>query len=282
MNFRQLFQPKSLAKSLITAAFIAGVPVSVGVVATLTGLAATPAVAVDVINFDQKWLVSADEARALIGNGALVLDARNADLRAATPVQNAQPISWRDLSNTRGQLSPDNAALSLSLQALGVDASLPIVVLADPLRDLGEDAQIVWALRSLGHGRIVMVDGGLPALQAAGLPTIQPPFNQGHFVVDRRDDWSIDALAPNHDLAGHDLAGRDLVRLKARAMSELLTDDGRIRPRAEIAAWLAAKGIGHDTALATDSAWLTTVLIDAGYQARQVVGSAQYPLTAAN
>lgn len=268
MNFHHLFQPKSL----IVAAFIAGLPVSVGAVATLTGLAAAPAVAVDVIDFDQKWLVSADEARALIANGALVLDARNAGLRAAAPVKNAQPIRWQDLSNTRGQLSTDDAALSLRLQALGVDAGLPVIVLADPLRDLGEDAQVVWALRSLGHGRIVMVDGGLPALLAAGLPSIQPPFHPGSFIVDRRDDWSVDAQAPD----------RDLVRLGTRSMSELLADDGQLRPRAEIAAWLAAKGIDQDTELATDSAWLTAILIDAGYQARQAVGSPEYALTAAN
>lgn len=277
MNFRQLFQPRTLAKSLIAAAFIAGVPISVGGVATITGLAATPAVAVDVIDFDRKWLVSADEARALIGNGALVMDARNADLRAASPIENARPIRWQDLSNTRGQLSGDNAALSLSLQALGVDAGLPIVVLADPLRDLGEDAQVVWALRSLGHGRVVMVDGGLPALQAAGLPTIQPPFHRGHFIVDRRDDWSIDTGAPSYDLAG-----RVLLRLEARTLPNLLAENGHLKPRADIAAWLAVQGIDHDTALATHSAWLAAVLIDAGYDAQRVAGTSEYPLTAAN
>jgi 3-mercaptopyruvate sulfurtransferase SseA len=131
---------------------------------------------------------------------------------------------------------------------------------------------VVWALRSLGHDRIVMVDGGLPALLRAGVPQVQPPVGQGRFIVERRDDWSIDPNA----------ASRDLVRLEARAMSELLGPDGQLKPRPEIAAWLAAKGIDHDTLLATDAAWLTAVLIDTGYHARQVVGSAEYALTAAN
>jgi thiosulfate/3-mercaptopyruvate sulfurtransferase len=268
MKFLPLLQPRSL----ILAAFVAGTPITIGVLATLTGLAATPAVAVDVIDFGQKWVVSVDEARALIANGALVLDARNADLKSTSPVPNARPIRWQDLSNTSGRISTDNAALSLRLQALGVDAGRPIVVLADPFQGLGEDAEIVWALRSLGHDRVVMVDGGLPALLVAGVPYIQPPIGQGSFIVDHRDDWSIDANATS----------RDLVRLKGRAMSELLADDGRLKPRPEIAAWLAAKGIDHDTALATDSAWLTTVLINAGYHARQVVGATEYALTAAN
>jgi hypothetical protein len=268
MKLLSLLQPKSL----ILAAFVAGTPITIGVVATLTGLAATPAVAIDVIDFGQKWVVSVNEARALIANGALVLDARNADLKTAAPLKNAQAIRWRDLSNTSGQISTDDAAISLRLQALGVDAGQPIVVLADPFQGLGEDAEVVWALRSLGHDRVVMVDGGLPALLVAGVPQIQSPHGQGRFVVDRRDDWSIDRHA----------VSRDLVRLEARSMSELLTDDGQLKPLPEIAAWLAAKGIDHDTALATDSAWLTTVLIDAGYHARQVVGASEYALTAAN
>ena len=274
MNFSRLFQPKSL----IMAAFIAGTPIAVGTVATLTGLAATPAVAIDVIGFQQKWLVSVDEARALMASGALVLDARNADLRAASPVAHAQPIRWRDLSAADGSLSTDYAALSLRLQSLGLSAGQPVVVLADPFQGLGEDARVVWALRTLGHGQTVMVDGGLPALRAAGLPTIQQPVGPGDFVVERHDDWSLHGAEAAHDL----------VVLKAVSAPDLLTDDGHRKPGTVIQAWLEGQGIGRDTHMATDGAegpaalWLAAVLIDLGYPVRNLDGAESYLLSAAN
>ncbi|WP_368413298.1 hypothetical protein [Dongia sp.] len=278
MNFRRLFQPKSLPNSLIMAAFIAGTPIAVGTIATLTGLAATPAGAIDVIGFAQKWLVSVDEARALMASGALVLDARNADLRAASPVRNARPIRWRDLSAADGTLSTDYAALSLRLQSLGLSAGQPVIVLADPFQGLGEDARVVWALRTLGHGQAVMVDGGLPALLAAGLPTIQPPLGAGDFVVERQGDWSL----------GSAEAGHDLVLLTGASAPDLLTGDGHLKPRAVINAWLEGQGIDRDTNLAINgsdgpaSLWLAAVLIDLGYPVRNLSGVSDYAVSAAN
>lgn len=279
MKFLPYFQPKSL----IIAAFVAGTPIVVGAIATMTGLAATPAVAVDVIRFDQRWLVSVDEARALIANGALVLDARNAALKTAAPLTNAQPILFQELADKDGNLLGDDSALNDQLQKLGVDAGQPIVVVADPFQGLGEDAEIVWALRSLGHARVVMVDGGLPALLAAGLPTIQPPFGRGNFRIERRNDWSIDAA----DIQQHQRDG-DFAVLGSDIAPELLGDEGGLKSRDSIDAILAARGINRDSLVATDGqdrlagAWLTAVLIDLGYDARQPAGASEYALTAAN
>jgi thiosulfate/3-mercaptopyruvate sulfurtransferase len=276
MKFLQLFQPKSL----IVAAFVITTPVAVGGLATLTGLAATPAIAVDVIRFDQKWLVSVDEARALIASGALVLDARHADLKTAAPLANAQPILFQDLVDQHGRLLTDDSALNDRLQRLGVDAGQPIVVVADPLQGLGEDAQIVWALRSLGHARVVMVDGGLPALLAAGLPTIQPPFGRGNFRLERQGAWSIDA-------AEIKTRQRDLTLLASDFAPDLLGAEGGLLGRERIDALLAAKGIDRDSNVVPEdssprAAFLTAVLVDLGYNARQQAGSVDYALTAAN
>jgi thiosulfate/3-mercaptopyruvate sulfurtransferase len=279
MSIFQLFQPKAL----ITAALILGTPVVVGLLATLTGLAATPAVAVDVIGFDRRWIVSVDEARALIASDALVLDARDSALQSAAPLAQAQSVRWRDLADPAGQLLENDSLLTSRLQALGVDAVQPIVVVGDPVQGLGEDARVVWALRSLGHSRIVLVDGGAPALLAAGLPTIQPPFGHGSFVVDRKSDWAIDTVALKALQRK-----RDATILAGSLATELLSGGGRLKTRGEIDAFLAAKGIDRDTLLATDGkdtardAWLTAVLVDAGYNARNLVGTAEYPLTAAN
>lgn len=278
MRVLQFFQPRSL----LTAAVIAVTPIAVGVLATLSGLASTPAVAVDVIGFDRKWLVSVDEARALMASGALVLDARNPALKAAAPLTHAQPILWQELADETGRLPRDDARLTAHLQELGVEAGQPIVVLADPHQGLGEDAQIVWALRSLGHPRIVMVDGGLPALLAAGLPAIQPPFGKGRFVIERREDWTLDV----NDLPAHERQGA-LARLTADIAPELLDADDTLKSRDRIAALLAQRGIEPETVIVADrssaaATWLTAVLIDLGYDARNLVGGGEFPLTAAN
>lgn len=252
-------------KSLIIAAFLAATPIAVGAVATLTGLASTPAVAVDVIGFDHKWLLSVDETRALIASGALVIDARNPGLRANSPIKNALILQ-------AGDLNGDDADLTSRLQALGLDPAVPVVVLGDPAHGLGEDAELVLALRALGHARVALVDGGLPALLAAGLPTVQAPFGPGRFTIARNDGWSV-AMA--------DLKRRDFHLLATDLSSELLTADGRLKTADQIAAILMAKGIERDTRVAAPTAWLTAVLLDQGYDARQVETPAE-ALAAAN
>ncbi|MDY0872225.1 hypothetical protein [Dongia rigui] len=255
-------------KSLIIAAFLAATPISVGAIAALTGIAAAPAEAVDVIGFDRKWLLSVDEARAVIADGAIVLDARNAALRAQAPIRNAGILSAADLAGS-------DAEVTDRLRNLGVNRGEPVIVLGDPAHGLGEDAALVLALRSLGHQRIAMVDGGLPALLAAGLPTVQAPFGLGNFEIAHDDSWSLDATRAS---------ARDFQLVESDLSPELLTPDGRIKSADQIAAILAAKGIDRDTRIATAgdrSAWLATVLLDQGYDARQVVGAPE-ALTAAN
>ncbi len=261
-----MFQPKSL----IIMAFLAATPIAVGAVATLTGLASTPAVAVDVIGFDRKWLLSVDEARALIASGALVIDARNAELRAHAPIRNALVLHAEDLAGS-------DADLNAKLRDFGLDAANPIVVLGDPAHGLGEDAELVLALRSLGHPRVAMIDGGLPALLAAGLPTVQAPFGRGNFTIARNDSWSL--AAPEMKRRSYQLLANDLT---GAISSDLLTNDGRLKTADQIAAILAARGIDRDSRVATEAAWLTTVLLDQGYDARHLVDATDNQLTAAN
>jgi thiosulfate/3-mercaptopyruvate sulfurtransferase len=255
-------------KSLIIAAFLAATPIAVGAIAALTGIAAAPAEAVDVIGFDRKWLLSVDEARAVIANGALVLDARNAALRAQAPIRNAGILRVADLAGS-------DAEVTTRLRNLGLNRGEPVIVLGDPAHGLGEDATLVLALRSLGHQRVAMVDGGLPALLAAGLPTVQAPFGLGNFEIAHNDSWSLQAAHASV---------RDFQLVESDLSPELLTPDGRIKSADQIAAILAAKGIDRDARIATAgarSAWLATILLDQGYDARQVVGSEE-ALTAAN
>ena len=255
-------------KSLIVAAFLAVTPIAVGAIAALTGVAAGPAAAVDVIGFDRKWLLSVDEARAVIANGALVLDARNAALRGQSPIRNAAVLTAADLTGS-------DAGVTERLRHLGLNSDEPAIVLGDPAHGLGEDAALVLALRSLGHQRVAMVDGGLPALLAAGLPTVQAPFGPGNFEIAHNDSWSLKAAHAKL---------RDFQLVESDLSPEFLTPDGRLKSADQIAAILAAKGIDRDARIAIagdNAAWLATVLLDQGYDARQVVGDEQ-ALTASN
>lgn len=173
-----LFNLNALGGILGLAALIAILPVSIGLVASLSGLAAGPTTSVDVIDFAARRVVSPQEARALIASGALVLDARDPQTRLADALPQAQAIDGIDLAE-------DDATLTAKLRALGLSAAQPVVVLGDPAEANALDAQVVGALRSLGQMRAVAVEGGLPALREAGFLAIYPPLGSGDFIASR-------------------------------------------------------------------------------------------------
>jgi thiosulfate/3-mercaptopyruvate sulfurtransferase len=141
-----------------------------------------------------RWIISADEARALITAGALVFDTCNADLVQARPIAGATGVIWQDFTKTdaplRGQLLDDDAVLTDRLQALGVSQNRPVIAVADSQQGWGEDGRVVWTLRTLGHRQSYLVDGGVDALLESGELTITP-VEQGDFVVARTDAYAI-------------------------------------------------------------------------------------------
>ena len=266
------------------------------------------------------WVVSPAEARALIADGALVLDARAERLRWWSPVAGAVPVEWRGFTEPQaphqGRLLADDAELSRRLQALGLRAAQPVVVLGDPLRGWAEDGRIVWMLRALGHEQAAAVDGGLPALLAAGMPAITPPRLPGDFVVARRAELEITREELRERLGGSDLVildarepreyvgqspygesrGGHLPGARSLPHRSLLAADGTLLPADELRARLAALGVGPGTEVVAyctggvRSGWVTAVLNDLGIPARNYAGSmlewaagdpAFYPLTAA-
>jgi 3-mercaptopyruvate sulfurtransferase SseA len=276
-----LFNLHALGGVLGLAALIAVLPVSIGLVASLSGLAAGPTSSVDVIDFSARRFVAVQEARALIASGALVLDARDAELRQAQPLDHAQPIAWSDLAVASGphgdRLSDDDATLTASLQALGVSNAQPIVVIGDPIRGHGEDARIVLALRALGHARSVLVDGGLPALLSAGLPTIYPPFGNGDFSVSRQQDWQLAAETLRDNLSADDVA---IIETRSDAattgafritLDAFRNAEGEALEPGAIARLLKDHGISDDMRLVTSGSdrdgavWLAALLLDLGY-----------------
>ncbi len=244
------------------------------------------------------WVVSARQAAALLQQGATLLEAHN----PTQPLPGAQPVDWQDFSppepSQRGEVLAADAVLAARLASLGVRGDRPVVVVGDPLRGWGEAGRIVWMLRSLGHPAAVFVDGGYAALAAADLPP-ERPSQPGSFTPQRSSDWTA-----SQDQVRASLGASGVVLLDTREAREyagatlygeprgghlpgarhlhfraLLDSQGYLLPRAEIETLLTEQGITSETAViayctgGVRSAWVTAVLADLGYRAKNYAGS---------
>ena len=277
------------------------------------------AVSAAAIQYESDWLVLPRAALELIASGALVLDARGKDVKDKLGlVPNALPVTWQELAQpdlpTKGRLIADDAQVSAKLQSWGVSKNQVIVVLGDPAKGWGEDGRVAWALRTLGHGKVVIVDGGLPALEHLGKLVIQPPKIPGDFVVARTSRFEIrkeelkdrigkastvifdvrepreyEGKTPYGESRGGHVPGA-----KGLWFKDLIGKDGNLLPRPEIEKLLASKGVTKDSEVVSyctagiRSGWFTLVLTDLGYKAKNYTGSMwewaaspadQYPLT---
>jgi thiosulfate/3-mercaptopyruvate sulfurtransferase len=255
---------------------------------------------------EQQWIVNANQAIDLIHDGAIVLDARSLKLLKGSTLPGFQAIAWQDFSQSqnpnRGKLLTSDRILTEKLQALGIDQNQPVVVVIDPKKGWGEDGRMVWMLRSLGHNQAVFVDGGYPALFSTGElkpAKMSQPINRGNFVVSRREDWTI-----NQDQLQQQLNAENIVIIDSRERREYagktpygeqrgghipgaihlyyqdwLDEKGLLLSQAAILSQLNQHQITPNTEIIVyctggiRSAWLTAVLVDLGYNAKNYPGS---------
>ncbi len=273
----------------------------------------------DIQNLSQRWIVNGQQAIQLIQQGATVLDTRSIKGRLAGTLPGSHVVAWQDFSQSqaphRGKLILQDQILTEKLQSLGVFKNQPVVVVGDPKTGWGEDGRIVWMLRTLGHDQAVLVDGGYPAIagQLEGINREPHSTQTGDFVVHRRLNWEID----QHQLKQR-LNHPNVVVIDSRQPREYqgetpygeqrgghipgaihlyyrdwLDETGLLLSQEQILAQLSQRGITPDTEIVVyctggvRSAWLTTVLTDLGYTAKNYPGSmwewsasppASYPL----
>lgn len=264
-----------------------------------------------------KWVVSAEEARRLIADGAVVLDNRDAKLRDKDPLPNSVSLVWPQLTYPnvpeKGKLLDDDAALTKVLQGAGVAKDKPVVSIADPINGWGEDGRVTWALRTLGHPGAVFVDGGYPALVKGGIPAISAPKTPGDFVVARTAKWEVkreevkanigkpgvvildtrepreyEGKTPYGESRGGHVPGAKHIWYK-----DLIGADGHLLAKDKLADRLKGLGVDQNTEVIAyctggiRSGFFTSTLTDAGYKIRNYAGSmwdwasadpAQYPL----
>jgi thiosulfate/3-mercaptopyruvate sulfurtransferase len=274
-----------------------------------SAMAETPAVS--------DWVIDATEARALLAEGAILLDTRGQDLRDALPVAGATAVAWQDFSNAdmpnKGQLLEDDAVLTEKLRALGVSTGMPVIAIADTANGWGEDGRVVWTLRTLGQQNSYLVDGGVAALLAGGDLAVKPAAVPGDFsvartaayeikkeelvtLIDNPDVVIIDTREPR-EYAGEtpygESRGGHIPGARHVFFKELVGADGKIVAGAALQARLAELGVGENTEVVSycsagiRSSFVTAVLSSAGIKARNYAGSmwewsaqdnASYPL----
>jgi thiosulfate/3-mercaptopyruvate sulfurtransferase len=88
---------------------------------------------------------------------------------------------------------PDPATLAERLGAWGIDSDKQVVAYDDAFGAMA--SRLWWLLRWMGHDRVALLDGGLPAWTRAGLPTTTeiPRVNPVHFLANPRPALVIDA-----------------------------------------------------------------------------------------
>ena len=259
----------------------------------------------DDLDLSQQWIVNPQQAVKLIQQGATLLDARPLKVLRLSTLPHAQPVAWQDFSQTnpsdRGKLISEDDILTQKLRQLGISQHQPVVVVGDPKMGWGEEGRIVWMLRTLGHDQAVWVDGGYLALiaklQALNIST--PPPKKGDFVVrrrfnglitqdqlqqqrdnpnvviiDSREPREYQGATPYGEKRGGHIPGAISLYYK-----DWLDENGLLLPQNQILTQLQQLGITPKTEVIVyctggiRSAWMTTVLTDLGYNAKNYAGS---------
>jgi len=108
--------------------------------------------------------------------------------------------AWRSPAPNPGALR-DLPHLTGVVQELGIDAGTPVVVVhaGTDATDMGAAARVYWTLRSLGVQDLALLNGGLAAWTAAGLPV--ETADASFFPSDFQPEWSNAWRATTEEVA---------------------------------------------------------------------------------
>ncbi|MEG4504946.1 rhodanese-like domain-containing protein [Microcoleus sp. F6_B4] len=257
-------------------------------------------------NLADNWIISADLAKQLLSGGATLLDARAPILKWFCRLPPAIPVTWQEFSQSdfphKGKIIENNTVLTQKLQAIGICQDKPVIVVADSVKGWGEDGRIVWMLRTLGHEKAVFVNGGYRALIKAGINRVKAannPPRTGDFVISRLSNWEIQRDELKAILGDENLAVIDAREPREYAgktpygeqrgghipgavhlyYKQLMDKQGQLLSSGEIVAILQQKGVSQSTQIVSycsggiRSAWLTCVLTNVGFCAKNYAGS---------
>lgn len=257
------------------------------------------------------WVVEAKEAKQMLEEASgevTILDVRSKRAFRQAHLERAQRVTWQEFSRAsgkdHGELLRKDSVLQHRLRRAGVSDDVPVLVVGDPLEGWGEEGRIVWMLRTLGHEKAALVDGGHEALVGLGLEIEKGEAKKvaaGDFQVRRTSAFSVTRREVKASLESKEATFIDTREAREFAgktpygeargghlpgawhlyFSDLLDERGEILEPAQIEARLRAMGITRKTqpiiAYCTGgirSAWVVAVLQDAGYTgAKNYAGS---------
>ena len=139
----------------------------------LLSLAATSAIAA-------QPLVTPTELATKLGDSKLrIVDIREDkidskftyELGHIAGAQHAPYAKWRGPAESPGKL-PTADALTALIQRLGIDRTTPVIVVYEGMdsTDFGSAARVYWTLKAAGVSTLSVLNGGMTAWRAAGLP----------------------------------------------------------------------------------------------------------------
>lgn len=125
-------------------------------------------------------LVTPAELAAKLGDSRLrIVDIRDGEIDSKPAyelghiagAQHAPYEKWRGPKESPGKL-PTSAALTSLIQLLGIDQTTSVVVVHEGTdsTDFGSAARVYWTLKAAGVTALSVLDGGMTAWRAAGLP----------------------------------------------------------------------------------------------------------------
>ena len=125
-------------------------------------------------------LVTPAELAAKLGDSTLrIVDIREDkidgkftyELGHIAGAQHVPYAKWRGPAESPGKL-PTIDALTTLIQSLGIDRTTPVVVVYEGMdsTDFGSAARVYWTLKAAGVSTLSVLNGGMTAWRAAGLP----------------------------------------------------------------------------------------------------------------
>lgn len=130
--------------------------------------------------------ISPEQTQSLLQDGASPIDARSKSAWVHKRIPGSGALNWltlRDGAGRTGLLSERLAGLRGAIRAAGVYQDRAVVVYGKADQGWGEEGRIFWMLEHLGHSEVHILDGGVQAWEAAGLPMrrLTSPAEQGDF-----------------------------------------------------------------------------------------------------
>jgi thiosulfate/3-mercaptopyruvate sulfurtransferase len=129
--------------------------------------------------FQGEWVVDTEYAISKIGDeNTLFVDSRGESKAVLGTIDGAIATTWQDWCITEGKAGDEKWGIfqapevfSQILSKLGITPEKEIILLGETATGWGDDARLLWQLRSAGFTNIKMVDGGYQALKEAGAKT---------------------------------------------------------------------------------------------------------------